>query len=121
MSRFGFLAVVAAVALLTTACDFVHVHVGSVSSSTGSANYRVNLAYAQCMRAHGLPDFPIPKSSGSSSFTGQLGGDPDSPAARANAACKHLLPGGSTGTGGSATPTATPSALGSVAARYVSA
>jgi hypothetical protein len=115
---------VAAVAVLATACDVVHVHVGSSggSASTGSATYRAEFAYAQCMRAHGLPGFPNPNPSGGPSFhhqrcpprSAQLNGNPNNPAARANDACKHLLPGVSTGTGGATAPA--PSPPGAVAA-----
>ncbi len=93
--RAAALAVVAAVAVLTTGCGVVHVHFGSSggSASTGSAAYRADLAYAQCMRAHGLTKFPNPSPSGFS-FSMQL--NPNGPAARANDACEHLLPGGGT-------------------------
>jgi len=52
----------AAAALLATAC-------GSSPSSTQSAagaaaNSTTAVAYAQCVRAHGIPDFPDPDSSG---------------------------------------------------------
>jgi subtilase family serine protease len=104
--RAGALAVVAAVAVLAAACG-VHVSVGGGSASTGSATYRANLAYAQCMRTHGLPSFPDPNPSGNFSFSGQLVGNDNSPAARANDACKHLLPRGSTGTGGATAPAPT--------------
>jgi hypothetical protein len=62
LRRGGALAVAVAVAVLTTACGVVHVHFGSSggSASTASAAYRAELAYAQCMRAHGLPGFPTP-------------------------------------------------------------
>jgi hypothetical protein len=53
--------------------------------------YRAGLAYAQCMRAHGLSKFPNPNPSGGSGFSVHLNGNPDSPAARAHDACKHLL------------------------------
>jgi subtilase family serine protease len=104
--RAGALAVVAAVAMLT-ACG------GSASSSAGSASaesatYRADLAYAQCMRAHGLTKFPNPHPSGG--FSPALNANPDSPAARANDACEHLLP------GRGATAPATPSPPGAVAA-----
>jgi hypothetical protein len=97
--RAAALAVAAAVAVLTTACGVVQVHFGSSGGSApaGSATYRAELAYAQCMRAHGLPGFPNPNPSGGPSFHYQLNGNPNSPAARANDACKHLLPGGRTG------------------------
>ena len=60
--RAAALAVAATVAVLTTACGVVHVHFGSSggSASTGPATYRAELAYAQCMRAHGLPSFHTP-------------------------------------------------------------
>src|SRR5271154_3373263 len=100
------LTVVAAVAVLT-ACG------GSPSSSGGSASaesatYRADLAYAQCMQTHGVPGFPDPNPSAGISISGQPHGN--SPAARANDACEHLLPAGSTGTGGATAPaTASPS------------
>ena len=121
LRRGGALAVAVAVAVLTTACGLVHVHFGSSggSASTGSATYRAELAYAQCMRAHGLPGFPQPKPSGGLSFHHQrrphrsahLDGNPNSPAARANDACKHLLSGGSTGTGATAPAPSPPGAV----------
>ena len=92
------LAVVTAVAVLSTACGVVHVHFGSSagSGSTVSAPYPAELAYAQCMRAHGLPNFPIPHPSERFRISEQINGN--SPAARANDACRHLLRGGSTAT-----------------------
>src|SRR6516164_8810770 len=93
--RVGILAVVAAVAVLATACGVVHVHVGSSggSASTESGTYQENLAYAQCMRSHGLPDFPLPNPSENSDVSSHVIVKPNSPAARANDACKHLLSG----------------------------
>ena len=107
--RAAALAVMAAVAVLATGCGMVHVHVGSSGGSapTGSAAaYRADLAYAQCMRTHGVPGFPNPHPSGRISVG--ISGQPhaNSPAARANDTCKHLLPAGSTGTGGAAAPAA---------------
>ena len=85
--RAAALAVAAAAAVLTAACG-VHVHVGSSGGSApaGSAASRADLAYAQCMRAHGLTKLPNPSSSGFS-FSMRL--NPNGPAARANDACKH--------------------------------
>ena len=106
--------VAACVAALTTACGFVHVHFGSSGGSApaGPANYRAEIAYAQCMRAHGLPGFPNPNPSGGPRVhyqrrptrSAHLNGTPNSPAARANDACEHLLAGGSTGTGSATAP-----------------
>jgi subtilase family serine protease len=90
----GALAVVVTVAVLTACSGRLSSSVGL--ASTGSATYRANLAYAQCMRAHGLTKFPNPRPSGTFHFVGQLNGHGNSPAARANDACQHLLPSGST-------------------------
>ena len=88
--RAGVVAVMAAVAVLTAGC-VVQVHFGSSAAPTAQPPYRAQLAYAQCMRSHGLPWFPDPSPSGGSSYSGQPAGSPGSPAARANDACKHLL------------------------------
>ena len=79
---------------------------GSSPASAESATYLAELAYAQCMRTHGVPGFPEPNPSRNFSVGGQVTANPGSPAARAIAACEHLLPGASTGTSG-ATPPAT--------------
>ena len=117
--RAAALAVVTAVAALTAGCGVVHVHFGSSGgpASTGSATYRANLAYAHCMQTHGLPDFPDPNPSGGASIHIHIHIHPhaNSPAARANDACKQLLAAGSTGTGG-ATAAATAGPAGAAAA-----
>jgi hypothetical protein len=89
----GLLAVMAAVAVLAAACG------GSTSSSSAdagvSAAYQQALAYSQCMRTHGVPDFPDPNANGttivppSSSITSNSG-----QLAAANNACQQLQPGG---------------------------
>jgi subtilase family serine protease len=99
--RAGALAVVAAVAVLATACSGGSPSPSAGSASTESATYRADLAYAQCMRAHGVPNFPDPNPSESFSVSGQPHGN--SPAALANDACEHLLPRGSA-TATAATP-----------------
>jgi hypothetical protein len=90
LPRAGALAVAAAVAVLTTACG-VHVHFGSSGgpASAGSVSYRQALAYAQCMQAHGLPNFPDPNPSRSFSVSGHPNGN--NPVGRAYDACKDLL------------------------------
>jgi subtilase family serine protease len=104
--RVAALAVVAAVAVLTAGCGAVHVHAGSSggTASTGSATYRADLAYAHCMQTHGVPGFPDPNPSEGFSISGHPSGN--SPAARANDACQHLLPASSTATGGVTAPAA---------------
>jgi subtilase family serine protease len=86
------LAVVAAASMLTSACG-VHVHFGSsgAPASTESGTYQEDLAYARCMRSHGLPNFPLPNPSRSTSFSGQVTAKGNSPVALANDVCKHLL------------------------------
>ena len=65
--RVAALAVVAAVTVLT-ACGGSPSSAGGTSSAGGSAatesaTYRADLAYAQCMQTHGVPDFPDPNPS----------------------------------------------------------
>jgi hypothetical protein len=53
------------------------------------------LAFAGCMRAHGLPNFPDPKAGGGFLFHTGAGADPSSPAFKAaQAKCKKFLPPG---------------------------
>jgi hypothetical protein len=77
-------AVMAAVAMLTAGCGFVHVQfeVGSPRSAT----FRPNRAFVQCMRNHGLRNF---NPNLSMDVTVQLTGK--SHVARSYHACKHLL------------------------------
>lgn len=113
----GGLAITAALAVLAAACSGGHPSTSLPSSATTeSSTYRANLAYAQCMRAHGLPGFPNPNPSQGSSFAAQPSAKPNSPAARAHDACKHLLRSGSTGVGSTTAPTTpTPSGPGALA------
>jgi len=87
------LAVAAAAAVLTAGCGVVHVHFGSPggASSTEPGTYQQQLAYAQCVRSHGLPDFPLPSPSGAAGASRRLTASPGTPLARANDACQHLL------------------------------
>jgi hypothetical protein len=65
----------------------------------GSANYTDAVAYAQCMRTHGVPNMPDPNSKGEFlSYHGKLNGENvDARSAlfsAADRACRHLLPNG---------------------------
>jgi hypothetical protein len=85
----GVLAViVAGAALLVAACG------GSSSpASAEQTAYQKALAYAQCMRGHGEPQFPDPNSQGNILLPASVGGSPNSAAfVAANKACQHLLP-----------------------------
>jgi len=86
-----------ALALLAAACSDSPSSTGPGSSTTagGSANSKA-LAYAKCVRSHGVPDFPDPDSSGGFDKTTV------SHLAAGNArfqtathTCAHLLPSGS--------------------------
>jgi hypothetical protein len=87
--RLGVLVVLATgAALLGAAC-------GSSSSPAlaGQTAYQEALAYAQCMRVHGEPQFPDPNSQGNFLLPASTGGTPNSAAfVSANKACQHLLP-----------------------------
>lgn len=85
------LAVVPGIAVLAAACG------GSPSSTSGtgaSAQLRQNLAFAQCMRSHGLPNFPDPNASGQGFGNQQQANQErsDPHFATAYSACQHLLP-----------------------------
>jgi hypothetical protein len=87
------LAIATAVALLVPACGVVHVHFGSSAGPAPArpATYQEELAYAQCMRAHGLPGFLLPSPSRGFGTSMHVSASPGSATARANDACEHLL------------------------------
>jgi hypothetical protein len=97
LRRAAALATVAAIAVLATACGG-----GSNPSSTSPPTYGQELALAQCMRGHGVPNFPDPTTSGGYTLTsnGSLEGSGGSIAiggSQVQAAygdCRHLLPNG---------------------------
>jgi hypothetical protein len=68
----------------------------SSPSASPSGDLRdAQLAYAQCMRDHGISEFPDPEPGGGIAVVGEPGGDldPDSPRFQAaDDACKSLLP-----------------------------
>lgn len=69
---------------------------GKPSASAGSNGYTSFLHFSQCMRTHGVPNFPDPSPSGGGIHIDIGSGlDPLSPAFEsAQQTCKHLLPGG---------------------------
>jgi hypothetical protein len=96
LRRAGALAVVAAAAVLATACG------SSAPPSVSAPTYAQVLALAQCMRGHGVPTFPDPDASGSyhltssGSIEGAGGSSIDIGSSQVQAAygdCRHLLPG----------------------------
>ena len=65
------------------------------SSSSPSTNSQMVLAFSRCVRAHGVPNFPDPDSSGvlpKRQVAQLMAGNPQFPAA--HRACEHLLPNG---------------------------
>jgi hypothetical protein len=96
LRRAGLVLAMTAVAVLATACGGRAP--SSVSSSSGgSANYQKALAYSQCVRAHGVPNFPDPDAQGN--IIQHVG--PGQPAdtnsgvfQAADKTCRPLLPGG---------------------------
>jgi hypothetical protein len=87
--------VMAAAALLVTACSGSPSSTGSGGSPNagGSATSQL-VAYTQCMRSHGVPDYPGPDSSGQMPkiTSGQQVGVSDSRLTAAQGACQSLWP-----------------------------
>jgi hypothetical protein len=68
------------------------------SSGSPAASSNQGVAFAECMRAHGLTNFPDPGSGGGIQFSQGSGINPQSPGFQtAQKACGHLLPGGGPG------------------------
>jgi hypothetical protein len=97
--RAGVLAVAAGLVLLTAACGGSPSAAGSGGSSAGSGGSSQaggspqtgQLAFARCMRSHGVTDFPDSGALGNASPSGDL--DPNNPTYRAaRQACQSLWP-----------------------------
>ena len=80
---------VAGMAVLAAACAG-----GGSSAAGGSSSYQKAVAYAQCMRSHGVPGFPDPDSKGNFIIKGPELGGSGQQYQSADKACKHLLPNG---------------------------
>jgi hypothetical protein len=80
----------AGIAMLAAACGG-----GSASSAgpLGRSNLQIAISYANCMRAHGAPNWPDPNSQGQFLKTKTNRADFQAPAP-AYQACLHLLPNG---------------------------
>jgi hypothetical protein len=96
LRRAGALAVAAAAAVLATACASSALSSASTPSSGSAPAYAQELALAQCMRSHGVPDFPGFGQPGQSPPAGNKASvNPGSPQFRAAlSACHGLLPPG---------------------------
>jgi hypothetical protein len=75
------------------------------SGGDTASNYRAALAYVDCMRSHGVSNFPDPTSDGQVNVKFASGGKDGAPASggidrmspqyiSADESCRHLLPGG---------------------------
>ena len=94
----GALAAMAGIALLAAACGSgSSTPSASASSATGGGtNYQKAVAFAHCMRSHGMPDFPDPRQSLGPGQGRQIKSDPRFGTASAD--CRYLQPnGGSSG------------------------
>jgi hypothetical protein len=92
-------AALAGVALLAAACGGGSASTTAPPGSQGGSNPGdTAVAYSQCMRAHGVPNFPDPNPSTpwkpfSGPYLQQAGVDPGSPRFQpASQACQHLMP-----------------------------
>ena len=99
LRRLGVPAAAAAVALLAAACGGG----GDPSGGSHETTYQKELAFSECMRAHGVGNFPDPGSNGvitmQGSGAGAKGKGQDQRIGgpqmmTANKACRHLLPNG---------------------------
>ena len=88
---FRTVALLAVVALLTAACGDGSASAAG-SSGTGQVHVQQALAFAHCMRSHGVPDFPDPDSSGGIVIKKTLLEPAYNAPRSARTACAHLLP-----------------------------
>lgn len=98
MPRAALLVALAAVssALVVAACGSS----GKPRGGSGSATASAGIKYADCMRAHGVPNFPDPTSASGGVQLSGSGINTQSPAfGSAQSACQKLLPGGLPGPG----------------------
>ena len=84
-------AVLAAATLLTAACGGGSPSAAG-SSVTGQVRVQQALAFAHCMRSHGVPNFPDPDSSGGIVIKKTLLEPAYNAPRSARTACAHLLP-----------------------------
>ena len=69
---------------------------GKPSTAAASSGYAQGIKYADCMRSHGVPNFPDPSANGPNGLGPNSGINQQSPAFRsAQQACAKLQPGGS--------------------------
>jgi hypothetical protein len=82
---------VASCALALTACGSS----GKSNNRSGSNGAGAGLKFADCMRSHGVPNFPDPGPGGGIQISSNSGINPQSPAFQsAQSTCSKLMPGG---------------------------
>jgi hypothetical protein len=88
-----------ALALAIAGCGSTGPSAAAASGGPQPASARAAfLKYSQCMRAHGVPNFPDPSAGGGIQLDSSSGLDPRSPSFQtAQQACQKLLPGGGPG------------------------
>jgi hypothetical protein len=87
------LLVAAVLAVLATACSGSSASSGGPSNAGGSSISRSAIGFSQCMRSHGVPNFPDPTTNGTiPKGTAQQFGVSDSRYESAQTSCAHLLP-----------------------------
>jgi hypothetical protein len=83
------------VALAAYGCALALTACGSSNKSSHSSSYAAGIKFADCMRSHGVPNFPDPGSAGGIEIPAASGINPQSPAFQsAQKACAKLMPGG---------------------------
>src|SRR5215831_1040013 len=76
------------------ACQKLLPNGGRPTAAQQAKEQQAMLAYAQCMRAHGVPKFPDPKPGGALEIGKNAGVDPNSPEFKAaEQTCQKLVPG----------------------------
>jgi hypothetical protein len=86
---------VLALTVLALGCAAVLAACGSSKKSTGGVTPSFGIKFSECMRSHGVSNFPDPSSGGGINIPNGSGIDPQSPAFQsAQKACSKLLPGG---------------------------
>ncbi len=66
----------------------------ATSQTASPTDYSEDVAYAQCMRAHGLPNFPDPNAQGDFLISPKVANPRSTTFQHANAVCQHLEPNG---------------------------
>lgn len=87
MRRFITFTVLAGIVLLMTACSSG----GGSTDVTGLTRYQQELAFSQCMRSHGVLDYPDPSGNGEITINGNLSVS-SSVSQSAENACRRLMP-----------------------------